>query len=57
MRYEIKGDTLPVVICYLEGRREDDHRRRRNVLDVTEYEDGDDYEWRNRQGIWKNVFR
>ena len=19
MRYEIKGDTLPVVICYLEG--------------------------------------
>ena len=19
MRYEIKGDTLPVVVCYLEG--------------------------------------
>ncbi len=21
MRYEIKGDTLPVVICYLEGEK------------------------------------
>ena len=51
MRYEIKGDTLPVVICYLQG------GEKMNVLDVTEYEDGDDYEWRNRQGIWKNVFR
>ncbi len=29
MRYEIKGDTLPVVICYLEDGEKNDHRTRR----------------------------
>ncbi len=48
MRYEIQGETLPVVICYLDGGEKDDHRRRWNVMDVTEYEDGDNDKRRNR---------
>ena len=57
MRYEIQRRNITGSHLLSGGRGEDDHRRRWNVMDVTEYEDGDDDEWRNRQGIWKNVFR
>ena len=33
MRYEIKGDTFTGSYLLSGGRREDDHRRRRNVLE------------------------
>ena len=46
MRYEIKGDTLPVVICYLEnGERMITERGSMSWMSP------------NRKSIWKNVFR
>ena len=38
MRYEIRGETLPVVILLPERRGTDDHRGRSHVLHVAEYE-------------------
>ena len=43
MRYQIQGDTLPVV--------------RRYVLDVSEHEDGDNDQWRDWESCRKNVLR
>mgnify|MGYP006981015151 FL=1 len=55
MRYQIQGDTLPVVICQLEaGER---MIRRRYVLDVSEHEDGDNDQWRDWESCRKNVLR
>ena len=34
MRYEIKGDTLPVVICHLEANENNVCRKRLYVMDV-----------------------
>lgn len=45
MRYEILGETLPVVICYLESGEKNGYRRWRNVLDVSKYENGNNFEW------------
>ena len=57
MRYEIVGETLPSSDLYTRRRRNHDHRKKRHELDVTEYEDGDKYERRDWQSIWKDVFR
>ena len=57
MRYEILGETLPVVICYLESGEKNGYRRWRNVLDVSKYENGNNFEWRNRKDLWKSVFQ
>ena len=57
MRYEIKGDTLPVVVCYLENGEKMITRTWLDELDVSEHEDGNHIKWRNRKSIWKNVFR
>ena len=54
MRYQIQGDTLPVVICQLEA---GDYGRRRYVLDVSEHEDGDNDQWRDWESCRKNVLR
>lgn len=57
MRYEIKGDTLPVVVCYLEnGERMITERGSMSWMSP-EYENGDNFQRRNRKSIWKNVFR
>lgn len=40
MKYEIQGETLPVVICQLADGERHDYRGRRHVMDVSEYEDG-----------------
>ena len=50
MRYQIQGDTLPVVICQLEAGE-------RYVLDVSEHEDGDNDQWRDWESCRKNVLR
>ena len=42
MKYEIKGNELPVVICYLEGGESMITEARFHELDVTEHENGDD---------------
>lgn len=54
MRYEIKGDTLPVVVCYLEGGEQMITERGSMRLDVSEYEDGDYNKmagWKKRLGV------
>ena len=40
MRYEIKGEPLPVVICYLEDGEQMVTEGGAHVLDVSEYENG-----------------
>ena len=56
MRYEIVGETLPAVICTLEE-GETMITEKGHELDVPEYEDGDEYQRRDRQSIREDVFR
>lgn len=35
MKYEIKGENLPVVICYLEENEKNDNRAGSNGMDVS----------------------
>ena len=48
MRYEIQRRHITGSYLLSGGWGKDDHRRRWNVMDVTEYEDGDNDERRNR---------
>ena len=57
MRYEIQGDTLPVVICYLDGGEKMITEKRSHELDVSKHAHGDFYQWRHRKGFRTNVFR
>ena len=49
MQYEIRGETLPVVICRLDAGEKMVTEGGGMSLDVSEYDDGDDDE-RGRQG-------
>ena len=57
MRYEIQGDTLPVVICYLDGGEKMITEKRSHELDVSKH-----YAWRllptaASEGFRTNVLR
>ena len=56
MRYEIKGETLPVVICYLEG-GETMITERVHELDVAKYENGDNIRRWDRKSNRQDVCR
>ena len=57
MRYEIVGENITGSDLYFRRRRNDDHREGSHELDVPEYEDGDEYQRRDRQSIREDVFR
>ena len=57
MRYEIKGDTLPVVVCYLENGEKMITERGSMSWMSPNMKMETTSKWRNRKSIWKNVFR
>ena len=52
MRYSIKGDTLPVVICELDEGEKIITEGGGIGIDVTKYENGNNWWWH-----WKNVWQ